>query len=111
MADPIAQVCMKDPAKWAVPEKETFLAMVRPMVHKMAHKMAQPMANETVHKMAQPIANETAHKTALQTRLGMAQTSGYKMALLTRPPMKLGIGPSPMTPMLSTMWTGHGELW
>ena len=96
-----------DPAKWAVPEKETFLAMVRPMVHEMAHEMARLMAHKTVHETARPMA----HETAPQMRLGMVQTSGYETALLTRPPTKLGIGPSPMTPTLSVMWTGRGELW
>ena len=56
VADPIAQVCTTDPAKWAVPEKETFLAMVQPMVHEMVHETVYEavllMVNETAHEMA-----------------------------------------------------------
>jgi len=99
-----------DPPRWAV--QKALLAMAQPMVHKTAHKMA----HETVHKMACEMVHETAHemvhkmahKTALPTRLGMVLPSAHKRVLLTRPLTTLGISQSPMTLMLSAMWTGCG---
>ena len=81
---------------------KTAHKMVHKTVHKMAHKMVHKMAHKTAHKMA--------HKMAQPMRLGMAQVSACKMVLPTRPLTKLGIRLSPMTPMTSMMWTGHGIL-
>ena len=78
--------------------------------HKMAHKTVHKMVHKTVHKMAHKTAHKMAHKMARPMRLGMAQVSARETVLLMGPSTKLGIRLSPMTPMTSAMWTGHGIL-
>ena len=72
--------------------------------------MAHKTAHETAHEMAHETAQEMAHETARPMRLGMAQASARETVLPTGPSTKLGIRLSPMTPMTSVMWTGHGIL-
>ena len=71
----------------------------------MAHEMAH-----STYKMVHSMAHKTVHKMALVIRQGMAQASAHKTVLPTKPLTKLGIRLGPIMLMISTMWTGHGNV-